>query len=240
MRFSAYIICATPRSGSTLLCDLLTTSGVAGRPNSYFRAENIDEWAESWGVAGTASSNDPVFDRDYVSAMTRVGKAGSGVFGLRLMHGSIGEAKRRLGTACGHEGDLPTLFEQAFGPTRYIHLSRGDKAAQAASLLRAQITGLWHVAPDGSERERTTPVRTEQVDAKTLAATRDELATDDQAWDHFFENHAIAPLRLTYERLAADPHAVLTEVLVALDLDPAHAVNARVMTRRMANKISAD
>lgn len=235
-RFSAYIICATPRSGSTLLCDLLTTSGVAGRPNSYFRTQDIDKWAKEWGIAGIASSDDPTFDRAYVDAMTRFGQAGTGVFGLRLMHGSIGEAKRRLGTAFGHEGDLPTLFEHAFGPTRYIHLSRGDKAAQAASLLRAQQTGLWHVAPDGTERERSAPALTAQVDVETLATTRDGLAEDDQAWDCFFQSHATPPLRLTYEKLAANPHAVLAEVFAALDLDPAHASNARILTRKMANE----
>ena len=32
----AYLVCATPRSGSTLLCELLKETGVAGRPEEYF------------------------------------------------------------------------------------------------------------------------------------------------------------------------------------------------------------
>ena len=35
---SAYLVCATPRSGSTLLCRALTATGVAGRPEEYFEA----------------------------------------------------------------------------------------------------------------------------------------------------------------------------------------------------------
>src|SRR6476660_7881628 len=31
-----YLVCATPRSGSTLLCELLSATGVAGRPQEYF------------------------------------------------------------------------------------------------------------------------------------------------------------------------------------------------------------
>ncbi|SDN70168.1 LPS sulfotransferase NodH [Aureimonas jatrophae] len=235
MRASAYVICATPRSGSTLLCDLLATSGVAGRPHSYFRAEDIDEWADGWGVEGQADLQDPAFDRAYVCAMAKAGRAGTDVFGLRLMPASLKDATRRLGTALGQEGDLPTLLGRAFGPTRYIHLSRDDRAAQAASLLRAQQSGLWHVSPDGSERERTAPMRAAPIDAEALAVAQKGLAADDRAWERFFAAHAIAPLRLTYERLAADPHAELATVLAALGLDPTHAANARIMTRKMAS-----
>ena len=32
----SYLICATPRSGSTLLCDALTGTGIAGRPAEHF------------------------------------------------------------------------------------------------------------------------------------------------------------------------------------------------------------
>src|SRR5438309_9224996 len=32
----SYLVCATPRSGSTLLCETLEATGVAGRPREYF------------------------------------------------------------------------------------------------------------------------------------------------------------------------------------------------------------
>jgi len=31
----AYVVCATPRSGSTLLCEMLADSGIAGRPSEH-------------------------------------------------------------------------------------------------------------------------------------------------------------------------------------------------------------
>src|ERR1700733_11310881 len=34
----SYLVCATPRSGSTLLCQALTQTGVAGRPEEDFEA----------------------------------------------------------------------------------------------------------------------------------------------------------------------------------------------------------
>src|SRR3954454_17102557 len=34
----AYIVCATPRSGSTLLCEMLVNTGVAGRPAEHIES----------------------------------------------------------------------------------------------------------------------------------------------------------------------------------------------------------
>jgi LPS sulfotransferase NodH len=33
---SSYLVCGTPRSGTSLLCRLLAATGVAGRPEEYF------------------------------------------------------------------------------------------------------------------------------------------------------------------------------------------------------------
>ena len=49
--FDSYLICATPRSGSTLLCGLLESSGVAGHPASYFNREGLNRYADDWRIA---------------------------------------------------------------------------------------------------------------------------------------------------------------------------------------------
>jgi len=36
MSAPSYLVCATERSGSTLLCELLAGTGVAGRPEEFF------------------------------------------------------------------------------------------------------------------------------------------------------------------------------------------------------------
>jgi hypothetical protein len=63
--FASYVLCGTPRSGSTLLCEMLAATGVAGRPNSYFRQEDVEAWADAWGVPHLQGIEDPGFDRDY-------------------------------------------------------------------------------------------------------------------------------------------------------------------------------
>src|SRR6267142_4337583 len=37
----SYLVCATPRSGSTLLCEALSNTGLAGRPEEYFETLKV-------------------------------------------------------------------------------------------------------------------------------------------------------------------------------------------------------
>jgi LPS sulfotransferase NodH len=233
MQSGAYIICATPRSGSTLLCDMLAGSGVAGNPNSYYRPPSIAHFAARMGVpydAGTAE-----FDRAYLAAVLKTGRGDTDVFGLRLMWDAVGPLTERLDRLFP---DLPTdalRFERAFGPVTYLYLSREDKVAQAVSRLKAEQTGLWHVAADGTERERSAPPQPAVYDAHRLSAFIAEVAHDEAAWEHWFKAQGIAPFRLTYDELVADPRPVLARVLTMLGLDPARAAGAAVRTSRMAD-----
>jgi LPS sulfotransferase NodH len=40
----AFLVCATPRSGSTLVCQALKKTGVAGRPEEYFDRQAVSLW----------------------------------------------------------------------------------------------------------------------------------------------------------------------------------------------------
>lgn len=238
MSFSAYIICASPRSGSTHLCDLLTASGIAGHPNSYFRSPDISYWAGLWGVDGPTTDSDPTFNLAYLPAMKRAGSAGTGIFGLRLMWQAVRDTEKRLNVAFGKTSDVATLLELAFGPTLFIHLSRRDKDAQAVSLVRAEQTGLWHVATDGSERERTTPPHAPFFDATQINQSRDRLITDDVNWSSFFDRRGIEPLRVLYEDLTNNPQATLAGVLSRLGRDANIASTINSSTAKMADHTS--
>lgn len=235
--YSAYIICGTPRSSSTLLCEMLAATGVAGCPNSYFRTQNIAEWAKDWGVPAATSANDPAFDANYLAAMVREGTRGTGVFGLRLMWGSVADAKAMLSRVYGVHA-VPELFEHAFGKTLCIHLSREDRLAQAISLVRAEQSGLWHLKADGSVFEGVATPQPNHYDGARIAAVVDELERDDTAWNAFFAVHQIEPLRFTYNGVTADPQGELAKVLSALGRDPAVAKDVPVATRKMGDGVS--
>jgi hypothetical protein len=139
----SYLICSTPRSGSTLLWVLLQSTGIAGRPESYFRLSDEPTWVDQWRIA---RDPDGSFDyRDYVQAAIRDGSTENGVFGSRVMWGTMDEIVAKLNTVyrdlAGADLDL---LSRVLGRTRFVYLYRGDAVAQAVSWARAEQTGYWH------------------------------------------------------------------------------------------------
>jgi len=67
---SSYIICATPRSGSNLLCEILSSLGFAGKPEVHL-----------WDPPGTEP--EPLVER--WPRVLQAGTGDHGVFGIKLM-----------------------------------------------------------------------------------------------------------------------------------------------------------
>ena len=236
----SYVICATPRSGSTLLCDLLAASGVAGRPASYFRRQSIAHFAQRLRVPSLETVDGKEFNQAYLAAVKREGTAGTGLFGVRLMWETVEELSRLLDALYPGLLDDAARFGAAFGPTIYVHLSRRDKIAQAVSLQKALQTGLWHVAADGSDRERTMPPTAPVYDVERIDDQVAELMADDQAWANWFERHRIEPVVVNYERLSAEPQTILGQLLAAFGQDPALAAKVAPQTQKMADAESLE
>ena len=236
--FDSYVICTTPRSGSTLLCKLLADTGVAGNPDSYFHRPSITAWLDHFDL----TPDDTVPERDVLRSVFRAaiakGSLDTGVFGLRMQRESFGFFARKL--AVLHPGLSSDIerFHAAFGRTLFIHLSRRDKVQQAISNVKAQQTGLWHAAPDGTELQRLSPAREPVYDAAAIRAKVEEVTALDRDWERWFASEAVAPLRLDYEGLAADPLQTLRHVLDALGLDRKAASGVKPGVAKLADETS--
>jgi len=220
----SYVICTSPRSGSTLLCKLLAQTGIAGNPDSYFHQPSISAWLDDLEL--TVDSSLP--ERDVLAAIFKAaiaeGSLDTGMFGVRLQRHSFDFFTEKLAVLHpGYASDVERL-RAAFGPTSFIYLMREDKVEQAISLVKAQQTGLWHRAPDGTELERLAPPQEPTYDGDALRAQFDELTAYERDWESWFETENIEPLRLTYEGLSEAPKETLGKVLEHLGLD-ARAAN---------------
>jgi LPS sulfotransferase NodH len=226
----SYFVCATPRTGSSLLLGLLASTGLAGRPESYFRDQDEDEWARRWGVAGPA---DPAFDyRAFVAAARTAGTTPNGVFGAKLMWGTLDELVGKLAPA--RTGADLAVLREAFGPVRFVYLHRADALAQAVSWVRAEQTRTWWAGdPAGTDREPC-------YDAARITELLATIAEHNAAWRAWFHRYAVEPYELTYEDLTADPTGSTRAVLGFLGLDPdaGHPITAR--HRRQADGLNAD
>ncbi len=239
-RFDSYILCATPRTGSTLLCNLLAGTGVAGDPDSFFMAEVDPVWAERWGLPSREGFSEEGHAAAYLSAAIAAGRGQTGMFGLRLMHESLGGLSAMIGKV--HPG-LPSdrdRLRAAFGHVLYIHLARGDKLAQAVSMVKAEQSGLWHLGPDGTELERLSPPREPDYDFDRIAARLAELEAQDAAWLEWFAQQGITPLTITYEELSADPARAVAQICEALGVQPPPPGSLTPGVAKLADAVSRD
>jgi LPS sulfotransferase NodH len=226
----SYLVCATPRSGSTLLCHLLEQTGVAGRPEEYFEAlrhsgvprrpheyfdagrhpDIVDRLAYRVMPDGDVPEPSPLWSPEtygeYLRWALDEGTTPNGVFGAKLMWGYLNDFAALL---CGIDGfgrrPVPQLLDRAFPNLRYIRVTREDKIRQAVSLWKAVQTQAWN-----SEAAVTAEP---QYDAAALRHLRGQLIAHDAAWVGYFTGLGVEPLVVTYEELAEAHEPVIRRVL---------------------------
>lgn len=222
------------------MCTMLEASGVAGKPNSFFRPKSLENWMTRWGVSGPFDIMDPDFNAAYFAAMRTEGRGGTPVFGLRLMGPDLTFACAWLDQRHPNLPNDLARLEAAFGPLRFIHLARKDKLAEAVSYLRAEQTGLWHRNADGSVLEQIAPTEADGFDAAVITDRMRMLQGYDADWQDWFAREGISPLRLTYEAFARDPQAGLALVLAHIGQDPALAKGVTPGLSKLADATSTD
>ena len=203
----SYVLCGTPRTGSTLLCGLLASTGVLGRPESYFREADEVAWAANFGLA---TEGGHVRDyRAFVSAARSAGTSNNGVFGARIMWGSLERMMEGLGRVPG-EPDL-AILEEALGPLTFVHLRREDVAAQAVSWCRAEQTGYWQQGDSITQEPRQDIAR-----ARLLMET---IRKHNAAWRAWFDAQGVEPQTVTYEQLVGDRRRVIQGIAAKLAVE---------------------
>ncbi|MGN9763869.1 Stf0 family sulfotransferase [Micromonospora sp. SD12] len=234
----SYFVCGTPRTGSSLLLGLLESTGVAGRPQAYFRSPDESLWADRWRLPRTADGG---FDHaDFVRAALAAGRTDNGVFGAKLMWGTLEELLARL--AASHPdlaGDDVALLGRAFGRTGFVFLRRDDVLAQAVSRLRAEQTGEWFLGGSGEISGDAGTGRAPRFDADGIRHYLDEIGEHNAAWEQWFASRGIRPHVVRYEELTEDMAATTRRILDFLRLDvPEDAFAIVPRHRRQADELN--
>jgi LPS sulfotransferase NodH len=120
------MVLSTPRSGSTLFCDVLTNDGQVGRCDEWFNEKCYSAWRE---VVGLDEFHLPAY-LDFVKRKTT--DPVTGIFALHVHIGQLIEISTKFSFAVGDMG-----FDEL------VWIYREDKVAQAVSLARAATTGQW-------------------------------------------------------------------------------------------------
>lgn len=230
--FDSYLICATPRTGSTLLCGLLKSSGVAGRPASYFNRRGLHDYAVDWRIA---RPRDGRIDETYVRAALAAGRTSNGVFGGRIMAETLPELIGDLAADSGPAVTDIELLSAQLGRLKFVHLRRRDVVAQAVSWAKAQQTHFWH--PGEAVQPGGQPPRYDEELIGRLVAAIEKFEAD---WTRWFATHSIVPHQVVYEELAADPLPTAHNVLDYLGLQVPPDRQLAIGHHRQADQVNAD
>lgn len=257
----SYLVCATPRSGSTLLCRALHQTGVAGHPEEYFEAlvrsglprrpheyfdpqrhANIVERLAFREMPDRAAERNPLWQPDtydrYLAWALAQGTTPNGVFGAKLMWGYLGDFAELLrGIEGMAERPLPELLTRAFPGLRYIRITRENKIRQAVSLWKAVQTQTWKQEAGEEVTRAVEPV----FSFRAINYLVRQLTAHDASWDAYFLGLGHQPLKLTYEELAQGTAAVVERVLDYLGIPvPASALVEPPRLSVQADAVSED
>ena len=261
----SYLICTTPRSGSTLLCELLRARGIAGRPDEYFqqlRSTGLPMRPRDYLDGVATDLLPPLADHDreleehklydperfrefeqYLHWVEDRATTSNGVFGAKIMWPYMAGLVAGLSTIPCHRGVVAPeeLLARAFPRLAYVWLRRMDKVRQAVSLWRAIQTWHWRedAARDTGGRECGAPGAPLVYSFEAIDHLRKGLIASDRAWEIYFEVMGTKPLTLTYEDFVNEKHETVTRLLRHVGVAyPAGAYYDAPCTARQSDELS--
>jgi LPS sulfotransferase NodH len=192
----AFIICTSPRCGSYLLCDAITSVDCLGRPNEYFRVDNGKFWSERLRIKDEA---------EYLEKVIAHGRSSNGVFGLKLHWFQVPDLLTRFRSAnptLGPEADLDECLRSRFETVDYFWLRRRDKVAQGISWFRALRSGVWSVRTNGKAAGTDTEIP--KFDFAEIHRRIQLLEDYDKIWHELFARKTLRAIVLWYEDFVKD------------------------------------
>jgi LPS sulfotransferase NodH len=255
----SYLICSTPRSGSTLLCEALQSTGIAGRPEEYYQQRKktslprrpreyfedaeTDEIVEILGDVTRVDDEVGEFDwrrfdnyADYLAWTIEEGTTPNGVFGAKVMWGYFNGFVSGLQELPGRS-DLPRadLLPSVFPNLRYVSVTREDKVRQAVSLWKALQSWTWRRDAGDGHIVRG-DLRYSFVAIDHLAGA---ISDEEDAWHAYFREAGVQPHAVVYERFENHYEEVALEIIDYLGIERSGGVAfAERQMKRQADSLS--
>lgn len=219
---TSYILTSTPRTGSSLLCEGLIKTQVAGNPWEVFSPGSEAEWRAEVGVSMGESYG------AFVEAAKRYGTRGH-AYGLKIHWMDVATLAHNI----GFRGRPEDVLEHLFPGALFVNIVRRDRLAQALSWFRALETEKWwrwsgappvEPLPSATTRwEGASPVEPPPLDPDKVRALMVEIDRQQSEWLRYFHERGITALTVEYEELASDRRGQIGRVLAFLGRDPAAA-----------------
>ncbi len=202
-RSRLYVIFLTPRSGSSWLTELAMNTGVLGTPHEWFN----DNWVYSDQTVLTCLPPRSRGIADINAYVDSIVDEGRGIAGLEL---SIFQALM-----------LREMIAPSFDPrwlTASFYLRRHDIIAQAISLYRSVVSGVFHSFQ--STLQDCKAFSTVEYNYDSLLQWLEFLIDNETRFEFLFRSCNVQPVELFYEDLQNDPLGSLQKIAWELGVPP--------------------
>lgn len=206
-----YLVCATRRTGTNLLCHGLEDTKIAGYPGEYFEFH----MRTRWGVLGI---------REYINRLLDESKTQNEVFGASIMWDRFQEITEELKMYPQYKGiTTRKLMADLFPNLKYVYLTRNDKVQQAVSFVKARQTNEWKKMVDGTVGKN--PLRKtskkNKYDFMQIHHFVNELTAHDNRWKQFFYENKIKAYTIVYEEFIKNYEETIRGVISYLKITEA-------------------
>jgi LPS sulfotransferase NodH len=217
-----YTIWFRQRQGSTMLCDLLNNTGIAGHPGEW-----IGPYYETPDLLALHNCRGLLELQEELWAL---GSTENRVLGVKM--GFIGHCFSQMMSNLRTSQKLPhdladlDVWERIFPNHRHIYLTRRSKLLQAISWWKAIQTDIWHktetttlrslssvhghvAEPDGLE---------DRYDFNAIMHLIGEIVANESELQDAFTRRGITPLTIVYEDFVTDKEKTVHGILEYLGL----------------------
>ncbi len=197
-----YAILSLPRSGSTMLANILMNTDRCGYPKEHLRD----------GVLGLAEAGTFDFE-SWVNAVVNLNRTPNGVFGTKIISHFFFRARDML-LATGHRFLTPHK-----AATKVIYLVRHDKIAQAISKHFAKEARVFNTKTRGNRKRRRETLQDLEYDYEKLNLIVTNLKKEEDRLREAVDQLGLDVLEVSYEALDDDRGPEIIRILKFLDIE---------------------
>ena len=206
----SYTIWFSQRTGSSLLCQALESTGIAGTPREYFNCN-------PHLLADFHQTN----YADLQAYLWKLGTTANGVFAINHSFyqphfSQLIETLRKFPACPPEETRQTKIWEHIFPNHRHIFMTRRNKVRLAISWWRAIQSGEWHIST-GEHRKPVDLSNAYSYDA--INHLYNECSMREAGIQEFFAEGSIIPLNIFYEDFVQEYEKTIRTILDYLELD---------------------
>ncbi len=227
----SYTIWFSQRTGSTLLCKAIESTGIAGKPREWFNCPP--------DLLTTYHKTNHAELQEY---LWKLGSTDNGVWGINHSYyephfSQLTETLRNLPACPPAETNRTAVWEQVFPNHRHIFMTRRNKIRLAVSWWRAIQSSEWHL-PTDEHRKPVDLSNAYSFDA--IDHLYNECAMREAGIQEFFTEGNITPLNIFYEDFVQNYEGTIRTILDYLKIDSQSISIAPPALTKLADDISEE